>query len=265
MSTISVEISQGIATITFNRPRTLNAITPEDYVAFSAALREIDRREDVIVTVWQATGHWFCAGTDVKVGRDETSGSAPTVREAWLKHVATTTTDCGQALYTHSKILVAALNGPVMALLGNFDFIYCMPNAWLLVPFTFLGIIAEGGSSVSFVNRMGLATANEVLIWGKRKTAEELLACGFVNEILPAGSYEDFHKSVKALILDKMSGLDPQALLSVKKLIRAGLNDKNNPDAVNLRESFAQAERFATGVPAKRFGQIARREIRHKL
>lgn len=60
------------------------------------------------------------------------------------------------------------------------------------------GIVAEGGSSVSFVNRskricknalhiilfnpvVGLAKANEVLIWGKKKSAEELLSCGFLK------------------------------------------------------------------------------------
>lgn len=71
--------------------------------------------------------------------------------------------------------------GIAAALLGHFDFIYSMPNAWLSVPFTFLGIVAEGGSSVTFVNRMGLAKANEVLIWGKKKEAQELYECGFIK------------------------------------------------------------------------------------
>jgi peroxisomal 3,2-trans-enoyl-CoA isomerase len=136
----------------------------------------------VVVTVWQATGKWFCAGTDVK-GRASVDSSSP--RTQFLSKVASSNTDCGRALYSHRKILVAALNGPVMgiaaAFLGHFDFIYCMPNAWLSVPFTFLGIIAEGGSSVSFVNRMGLSRANEVLLWGKKKGAQELLECGFVK------------------------------------------------------------------------------------
>jgi len=270
MSAVTVEISQGIATITFNRPKSYNAITREDYDAFASSLREIDKREDVIVTVWQATGKWFCAGTDVKLRDSKGTNPLPAdVREAFLRNIAHTTTDCSQALYSHSKILVAALNGPVMgiaaAFLGFFDFIYCMPNAWLSVPFTFLGIIGEGGSSVSFINRMGLATANEVLIWGKKKTADELLACGFVNQIFPQQTCEEFHQAVRALLLKELEGLDPAAVLSVRKLIRAGLHEKNNPDAANMRESYAQAERFASGVPAVQFGRIARREIRHKL
>ncbi|KIK59861.1 hypothetical protein GYMLUDRAFT_44334 [Collybiopsis luxurians FD-317 M1] len=266
MSTVSVNVDGGIATITFNRPKSYNAITVEDYDAFANALRNIDKRDDVIVTVWQATGKWFCAGTDVK---DRTPPQSNTLREQFLKRIAHTTTDCGQALYSHSKVLVAALNGPVMgiaaAFLGYFDFIFSVPDAWLSVPFTFLGIISEGGSSVSFINRMGPARANEVLLWGKKKTAQELVACNFINEIFPSKSTEEFHATVRSHLLQQLDGLDPAAVLSVKKLLRAGLNEKNDPNAVNLRESYAQAERFASGIPERQFGRIARKEIRHKL
>jgi peroxisomal 3,2-trans-enoyl-CoA isomerase len=51
----------------------------------------------------------------------------------------------------------------------------------------------------------------------------------------------------------------------MKRLIKAGLHEKNNPDAVNLRESYQQADRFASGIPDERFGKISRKELRHKL
>ncbi|KAJ6596841.1 ClpP/crotonase-like domain-containing protein [Mycena vulgaris] len=265
--TVDIDAKSGVATITLQRPATLNALTAEDYTAFANALRAIDQREDVLVTVWQATGKWFCAGTDVRGSGTRVLTSH--LRDSFLQGVVRTTTDCGHALYTHSKILVAALNGPVMgiaaALLGHFDFIYCMPNAWLSVPFTFLGIVAEGGSSVSFVNRMGLAKANEVLIWGRKKEAQELYECGFINKILPLQSVDAFHAAVRAIILEDLRGLDPTALLVVKRLIRTGLTEKNSPDAANLRESYAQAERFSSGIPAKQFMRIAMKEIKHKL
>ncbi|KAF9005607.1 ClpP/crotonase-like domain-containing protein [Cyathus striatus] len=265
MSTVAIAVADGIATITLNRPKSLNAITATDYDAFAAALREVDEMDDVIVTVWQATGKWFCAGTDVKKSNGDLSETLGSVRNSLNNKVVRTTTDCGKALYSHRKILVAALNGPVMAFLGYFDFVYAMPNVWLSVPFTFLGIIAEGGSSVSFVNRMGLGNANEVLIWGKKKNANELLECGFINRIFPQQPVEMFHKTIYDYVKDELRGLDPTAVLTVKKLIRAGLNDKNDPDAVNLRESYAQAERFASGVPYRQFARIASKEIKHKL
>jgi len=149
--------------------------------------------------------------------------------------------------------------------LGLFDFIYAMPNVWISTPFTFLGIVAEGGASASFANRMGVAKANEMLIWGKKKEAQELLDCGFINKIFPQQPVELFHKEVRQLLKAELEGLDPTAVLTAKKLIKAGLNDKNDFDAINLRESYAQAERFASGVPFAQFARIARKEIRHKL
>ncbi|KAJ7343534.1 ClpP/crotonase-like domain-containing protein [Mycena albidolilacea] len=267
-STITVDVADSIATITLCRPASLNALTADDYTEFANALRTIDKRDDVLVTVWQATGKWFCAGTDVRASTT-TKGANAGLRDNFLQRVVHTTTDCGQALYSHSKILVAALNGPVMgiaaAFLGYFDFIYCMENAWLSVPFTFLGIIAEGGSSVTFVNRMGVAKANEVLLWGKKATAPELQASGFINKILPLQSTESFQVAVRDLLLEELRGLDPTALLVVKRLLKTGLNEKNNPDSVNLRESYAQAERFSSGIPGKQFLRIANKEIKHKL
>lgn len=66
-------------------------------------------------------------------------------------------------------------------------------------------------------------------------------------------------------MLAELEGLDPGALLGVKRLIKAGLNDQHNLDAVNLRESYAQASRFETGIPIDRFARIARKELKHKL
>ncbi|TRM58680.1 ClpP/crotonase-like domain-containing protein [Schizophyllum amplum] len=259
---VRIEVHGHIATITLNRPASLNALRAEDYDAFATGLREIDKRDDVLVTVWQAAGNYFCAGTDFKRSRpwdtNRYTDAPDSVRQAMMRGAADTTLDCSQALYRHSKILVAAINGPVMgiaaAFLGQFDFIYALPGAWLSVPFTFLGIVAEGGSSVTFANRMGTAKANE-----------ELLACGFYNEIFPTQSTEDFHTSIRRKVEDELRGLDPTALLTVKHLLKEGQNEKNNYDAANLREAYAQAERFASGVPADRFGMVARKELRHKL
>jgi peroxisomal 3,2-trans-enoyl-CoA isomerase len=85
------------------------------------------------------------------------------------------------------------------------------------------------------------------------------------SKIFPSQSTESFHSAIRKHLLAEMEGLQPSALLASKRLLRAGLNDKNDPDLVNLRESFEQAERLASGIPEERFRQIARREIKHKL
>jgi Delta3-Delta2-enoyl-CoA isomerase len=50
MAGVQVNIADGIATITFDRPQALNAITADDYEAFAEALFDIDKRPDVSVS-----------------------------------------------------------------------------------------------------------------------------------------------------------------------------------------------------------------------
>lgn len=71
--------------------------------------------------------------------------------------------------------------------------------------------------------------------------------------------------AVRKHLLEQLSGLEPSSVLGVKKLLKAGLKEQNDPDAANIRESFEQAKQLHTGIPADRFARIARKEIRHKL
>jgi len=162
----------------------------------------------------------------------------------------------------HQKI--ACFAGIAAAYLGNFDFIYAAPGAWLSTPFSFLGITSEGVASSMFLERMGPAKAKEALIFGKKLTAQDLLACGFVNKIFDCKS-EDFSNVVRAYVQSELKDLDPEAILATKGLIQAAACDRSNPDAANMREAYVQARRFASGVPAERFAKIARKELRHKL
>jgi Delta3-Delta2-enoyl-CoA isomerase len=92
-----------------------------------------------------------------------------------------------------------------------------------------------------------------------------MLDHSLTSKIFPSQKDTDLHATVRKHLLSELDSLDHSAVLGVKKLIKQGINEQNNLDGVNLRESLAQAERIASGVPAKRFGMIARKEIKHKL
>ena len=64
------------------------------------------------------------------------------------------------------------------------------------------------------------------------------------SKIFPSQSTPSFHASVRNHLLEEMRGLDPKALLVMKGLIKRGLYEKNDPDAVNLRESYGYVELF---------------------
>jgi peroxisomal 3,2-trans-enoyl-CoA isomerase len=172
-----------------------------------------------------------------------------------------------RAFYTHPKILVVALNGPVVgmaaALIAFADFIYCTPETYLLTPFASLGLISEGVSSIAFAERMGISRANEALILGKRIASKDLLATGFVNQIFdcPAESFRsEVLKEVKERFHD---GLNSSSMLQIKKMIRQ--RSRRELDAQNVDEVFGALERNVQGIPQKEFEKLRTGKKKHKL
>ena len=182
-----------------------------------------------------------------------------------LRRLVSNNLDLSRAFYTHPKILVFALNGPIIgisaAISGWADFIYATPQTFLLTPFSSLGLVAEGGVSIGFVQRMGIAKANEALIMSKRMTVEELVHCGFVNKVF---EQENFLESVLQEIHDRMGPhLVPESLLKIKKLIRQPYRDQI--DAQGVAEVYDGLDVFMKGVPQEEFRKIANKEKKHKL
>ncbi|KAF8327918.1 ClpP/crotonase [Cantharellus anzutake] len=279
---VLVHFDGPIATITLDRPEKLNTLNSPAYDALADALVAANEHADTVVTLLQAHGRYFSAGTWVDGSSEAKKNQQQGTKSFRRQQVALNSqvTDISRLLYVHRKILVAVLNGPVMGVvagfLGHFDFIYSAPGAWLAVPFTALGLVPEVGTSVTFPRRMGFAKATEALVWGKKQSAEDLLAVGFVNKIFPpsaglpksatlAERTLDLHRQVREYLLDLLDPLDPRGVVETKQLIKDATNEQNNPDAANLRESSKTAELFVMGVPPKRFAEFARRERRHRL
>lgn len=179
--------------------------------------------------------------------------------------------DITNTFSNHSKILVFALNGPVVglpaALCAFADFVYAAPHAFLLTPFSSLGLVTEGAASVALVQRLGIAKANEALLLSRRIPSDDLLATGFVNKIFtpPDGAAEDwFLTRVRDEIAHTMGDhLNPASMLRIKALIRAPY--RHLVDRQNVKEAFEGLERFTEGVPRQEFIAIAEKRKRHKL
>jgi peroxisomal 3,2-trans-enoyl-CoA isomerase len=163
---------------------------------------------------------------------------------------------------------VTALNGPVLGLtaglIAHSDFIYATENAFLLTPYTSIGLVTEGASSIAFVRRMGTAKAKEALILSKRIDAQELLESGFVNKIFPSQPDGSFRESVLAYVKDQFGDhLNGESMLKAKALIRAPEMDLMEQQ--NAKEVFGGLERFMLGIPQEEFRKIASGAKRHKL
>lgn len=129
-----------------------------------------------------------------------------------------------------------------------------------------MGLVAEGGASRAFVQRLGISKANEALIMSKRITAEELLQVGFVNKIFDVqkGETEKFKELVFEEIDNRLgTHLIGDSLIKIKALIRKP--ERDLLDAQGVAEVFGGLERFAAGIPQEEFRKIANGEKKHKL
>ena len=257
-----------IAIITLNLPKKLNAMTQDLYYRLAQLLHKVAAMDDIYITVLTGNGRFFSAGADVSISRDVPENADP--KQHYLRGFVANNLHITHAFYTHPKILVTALNGPAVglsaALTAFSDFIYAAPHTFLLTPFTSLGLVAEGGASRAFVQRLGISKANEALIMSKRITAPELLACGFVNKIFDVkpGESEEFQRQVLEEVEERLgTHLNQDSLIKVKALIRKP--EREILDAQGVAEVFGGLERFVSGIPQEEFRKLATGEKKHKL
>jgi peroxisomal 3,2-trans-enoyl-CoA isomerase len=268
-SVVSVEYRGRVAVVTIDNQSKLNALSQMQYYDLSQKMREIATHDEVFVTVLLAKGRYFSAGADVSISRS-TPDKNTNLHQHWLQSFVAYNLNNAHAFSTHPKVLVVGLNGPVVglsaALVSFADFIYCVPETFLLTPFSSLGLVAEGGASRALVARLGPAKANEALIMSRRIPAAELKHAGYVNEVFDVAKGDDAAFRARVLHeVDERLGehLNGESLVGIKKLIRRPEMDVT--DVQNVREVFAGLERFVKGVPQEEFRKIASGEKRHKL
>ncbi|KAJ5734682.1 hypothetical protein N7533_013085 [Penicillium manginii] len=269
---ITVNYQDRVAIITLNRPDKLNALNQDLYYLLGERLREVEKRDDIYITVLTGTGRFFSAGADVTSSRPNGDLNS-NVRRDLVKSFVANNTDVTRTFYNHNKILVVALNGPAVglsaALVAHADFIYATPHTFLLTPFSSLGLVAEGGASRAFVERLGIAKANEALLMSKRIPCEDLVSTGFVNKVIqaPSGKKDDSDGFLK-LVLEEVeerlgTHLNQSSLLKIKELVRRP--ERELLDRQNGIEAFMGLERFLSGVPQEEFRKLASGEKKHKL
>lgn len=158
-----------IAQITLNSPSNLNAVRSVDIQQLIATLEWINEQPEILITILTGTGRFFSAGANLddparKLPSDLAALSPedpqywPGRKSFYAQRAYNNNSRFAQALYHHEKILVAALNGPVVGIVAAAtaycDFVYCFEDFWLATPFTSLALVAEGGTSSTFVKKV---------------------------------------------------------------------------------------------------------------
>ncbi|OAP60805.1 hypothetical protein AYL99_05807 [Fonsecaea erecta] len=272
---VTLRTSGRVAIITLNNPQKLNAMRQQDTFRLSCLLRQVAAMDEITVTVVTGKGRFFCAGGDVTSRRpgmdNDHRKETHELRDQVLRSFVANTFDATYSFSMHPKILIVALNGPVVGLhaglVGYADFVYAAPHAYLLAPFASLGLVAEGGASVGLVQRLGLPLAIEALLTSRKIPCKTLLQCGFINKIFCGRDDSDsdgFLEQVLAEVNERFAEhVNHESVLKIKALIRRPVLDII--DAQTLREVADGMQRFVDGAPQMEFKSVAEGRKRHKL
>ena len=239
---IDIEINDGIAVITMNRPERKNAFTREQYELLAGALNNADTNDDVRVVVLTGAGAAFSSGQDLKEMMELASGVAsgsPTTSKAGGFTVLL------DALEVFSKPLIAAVNGVAvgigMTLLPFCDLVLIDETARMRVPFSELGVPPEAASSVLFADRMGWQRAAELLLTARWVDAHEAVEIGLALRTTPPG--EALTQAYE--LATTIAGKSAYSTKVIKQLLVAGRGTRTQE--ARAREEALFADLFRSG------------------
>ena len=179
------EVNEGVATITFNRPEVLNALTFDVYAQFRDLMAELRDEDAVKVVILTGAGRAFCSGGDVH----EIIGAL--LAEDVKGHLAFTRMT-GATIYNMRRLdkpIIAALNGvtagagAVIALAS--DLRIASEKASFRFLFTNVGLTgADMGAAYLLPRIVGMGRATEILLFGDKISAEDAERIGLVNRVV---------------------------------------------------------------------------------
>lgn len=191
-SHLLVDRSEGIMTLTMNRPRARNALSPQMLVKLAAAWYEFRDSGDLRVAILTGAGDQdFCAGGDLKITMPLLTG-ARQPEDEWDHQLMGNLQQFTDAIlrgFELYKPVIAAVNGNALGggteMTNACDLRIASKNAVFGTPEAKVGLLPGGGSLTRLPRQIPLAKAMEMLLVGDSFSAEEALKMGLLNYVVP--------------------------------------------------------------------------------
>ncbi|MFW5661889.1 MAG: enoyl-CoA hydratase-related protein [Oceanicaulis sp.] len=190
--TLILDISDGLALLTLNRPAAMNAFTTQMGEEIRAAFDETDADPSVKAVVVTGAGRAFCAGADLSLGAETFNAVANAQEKGELDDTDPRWRDFGGLLnlriFDSEKPVVAAINGAAVGIGATMilpmDARVALKGAKFAYPFTKRGIAWDGCASWFLPRIVGVEAALDWGLSGRTFLAGEAHATGLVSELL---------------------------------------------------------------------------------
>ena len=213
-SVLLVEKKDGIATLTLNRPKAMNALSRELLSCIGRTFTDLREDKETGVVILTGAGRAFCAGLDLK----ELSEQGVAERET----EASGTLDTIDIIHSFDRPIIGAINGT--AITGGFelalacDFLIASTEARFADTHARVGVLPGWGMSQKLSRMIGIGRAKELSFTGNYLSAEQALAWGLVNRVVEPDDLLPVCRTLAAEILSCVPGL----VSSYKRVIDEG-------------------------------------------
>jgi 2-(1,2-epoxy-1,2-dihydrophenyl)acetyl-CoA isomerase len=226
-STLLVDRSGPVATITLNRPEARNALDLEMRRELLAALDDLEADAGARVLVLTGAGGHFCAGGDVKLMRDgRWTAAQGRERVESLNRMV-------MRLVDFPRPTIAMVDGAAVGAGCNLalccDLIVASDRARFGEVFGKIGLVPDGGGSWLLPRLVGLARAKELIFTADIIDAAEARRIGLVNRVVPAAELA----SATRALAERIAAGPPLALGLAKRMV-------NRAAATDLRSALEQ-------------------------
>jgi len=253
---ILVQSTNGVKTITLNRPDKRNALTPALIEELTTALHEAESCECGVVILTGA-GPAFCAGLDIEHLEPGTHESHRRDAENMARVLRT--------LYEFPKPVIAAVNGAAiaggMSLATIPDFTLSAPEAKFGFNEVRVGFVPAIEASF-LLRQIGEKRTRELLLTGRLLKAQEALHLGLVTHVVAAS---ELMQSAQALACGLLQN-SPQAMQAIKALLAKHAQhrlDEEIQDAIAANAEQHATDDFVEGVRAFKQRRRAEWPSRH--
>jgi 2-(1,2-epoxy-1,2-dihydrophenyl)acetyl-CoA isomerase len=193
MSDLLETVKDGVATLTMNRPDRLNALSRDMLDRMLEALARLAASPDVGVVVLAGAGRAFCSGGDVKAMAEAKEAEGETLEDR--AQALRARMETSRWLHEMPKPTIAMIRGAAagagLSLALACDLRVASDNARLGTAFARVGYSGDFGGSFYLTQLVGTAKARELYFTGDMVEAQQALALGMVNRVVPDARLED--------------------------------------------------------------------------
>ena len=256
---ILLEVTDGVALVTLNRPEKLNAYTRTMGRELAEAFAACDADDAVRAIIVTGAGRGFCAGADLAPGgvqfdRAADAGWAPPADRPWEKPPRAI------APWDVRKPFIAAINGVAdgvgATLPLQWDIRLAAESARIGFVFVRRGVVPEALSTWTLPRLVGMARAAELLLTGRLLSARDALEAGIVSRVVPDA---ELLPAARALAAEIAAETAPVSVAITKRLL---WHLQGESDPARAEELEARAFWWAGQQPDAREGVQAFRERR---